>query len=468
MIGVGVLLSGGPRSAALPWMLVPVVGATSVFGTRGVVVVVFAAVATALAATVPASPQEFASAPTYVAATIILIVAVGLYVHALMAVEVNLRHDRVLDPLTGLLNRTTLERRFGELRAQAVVAREPVAMLLIDLDHFKRINDTGGHDAGDAVLREVAYELRRSLRAFEAAYRLGGEEFLVLLPGLDEPRRSSTPSACAGGSRPPGPAASRSPPRSGSAPARETSSCTSGCSSWPTGASTRPSTPAATASSPRRSQLRLRSAWPADGGPRSRGSPYWPRVFTPNVPNLLTLLRILLVPVLVVALLGAFGDTSDLLAAIVFAFASFTDAIDGYIARSREQITTFGKLMDPVADKLLVIAALLALVSLGRLEAWVAMVIIAREFAVTVARMAARSEGVVIPANWWGKAKTAVQVLTIFLLILIDPSPAWVDGLVYVMVAITVISGVDYFFGMRRLLREAEARRAPVRRREAR
>jgi CDP-diacylglycerol--glycerol-3-phosphate 3-phosphatidyltransferase len=91
------------------------------------------------------------------------------------------------------------------------------------------------------------------------------------------------------------------------------------------------------------------------------------------------------------------------------------------------------------------------------------MVIIAREFAVTVARLAARSEGVVIPANWWGKVKTAVQVLTIFLLILFDPSPAWVDALVYCMVGVTVISGVDYFFGMRRLLREAEQRRLHAR-----
>ena len=191
-------------------------------------------------------------------------------------------------------------------------------------------------------------------------------------------------------------------------------------------------------------------------------------MFTLNLPNTLTLLRILLVPVLVVALLGSGGETTDVLAAIVFAVASFTDAIDGYLARSRDAITNFGKLMDPVADKLLIIAALLSLVSLGRLPAWVAMVIIAREFAVTVARMAARGEGVVIPANWWGKVKTAVQVLTIFLLILIDPSPAWVDGLVYLMVAITVVSGIDYFFGMRRLLREAEARRLTARESRAR
>ena len=187
-------------------------------------------------------------------------------------------------------------------------------------------------------------------------------------------------------------------------------------------------------------------------------------MFGLNLPNFLTVLRILLVPVLVVALLaGTGGQASDVLAAVVFAVASFTDAIDGWIARSREQITTFGKLMDPVADKLLVIAALLSLVSLGRLDAWVAMVIIAREFAVTVARLQARSEGVVIAANWWGKAKTLVQMLTIFLLILFDPAPTWVTALVYAMVAVTVISGIDYFFGMRRLLREAEERRAAAR-----
>jgi CDP-diacylglycerol---glycerol-3-phosphate 3-phosphatidyltransferase len=181
-------------------------------------------------------------------------------------------------------------------------------------------------------------------------------------------------------------------------------------------------------------------------------------VFTFNVPNVLTLIRILLVPVLVVALLDQTSD-GDVLAAIVFAIASLTDAIDGYLARSRNAITTFGKLMDPVADKLLIIAALFTLVSLDRVAPWVAMVIVAREFAVTVTRMAVAPSGVVIAANWWGKAKTIVQVLTIFLLIAIDGSPVWLDLLTYAMVAITVISGVDYFFGLRRLLREAEDRR---------
>ena len=182
-------------------------------------------------------------------------------------------------------------------------------------------------------------------------------------------------------------------------------------------------------------------------------------MFALNLPNVLTLLRILLVPVLVVALLNETAN-GDLLAAIVFALASATDAMDGYIARARNAITNFGKLMDPIADKLLVIAALVALVSLDRLAAWVAMVIIARELTVTVTRMHASQHGLVIASNWWGKAKTITQVAAIFFLIAIgDPTPAWVDGLVYGMVAITLVSGVDYFFGLRRVLREAEERR---------
>jgi CDP-diacylglycerol--glycerol-3-phosphate 3-phosphatidyltransferase len=183
-------------------------------------------------------------------------------------------------------------------------------------------------------------------------------------------------------------------------------------------------------------------------------------VFALNLPNVLTLLRILLVPVLVVALLDETAN-GDLLAAIVFALASVTDAMDGYLARTRNAITTFGKLMDPIADKLLIIAALVALVSLHRLAGWVAMVIIARELTVTVTRMQATQHGVVIAASRWGKAKTIVQVAAIFFLIAVgEPSPAWVGGLVYGMVAITIVSGIDYFFGLRRVLREAELRRA--------
>jgi CDP-diacylglycerol--glycerol-3-phosphate 3-phosphatidyltransferase len=170
-----------------------------------------------------------------------------------------------------------------------------------------------------------------------------------------------------------------------------------------------------------------------------------------NVPNALTVIRILLVPVLVVALLEKTSG-GDLLAAIVFVVASVTDAIDGYLARSRNAVTTFGKLMDPIADKLLIIGALVTLVSLNRLEAWVAMVIIAREFAVTVLRAAVGASGTVISASWFGKLKTATQVLMVLVLIVVSrhDRPAWVYAVVYVSVAVTVLSGADYFFGVSR------------------
>jgi CDP-diacylglycerol--glycerol-3-phosphate 3-phosphatidyltransferase len=181
-------------------------------------------------------------------------------------------------------------------------------------------------------------------------------------------------------------------------------------------------------------------------------------VVPPNVPNVLTMLRVLLVPVLVVALLDK-TSSGDLLAAIVFAVASFTDAIDGYLARSRNSITNFGKLMDPLADKLLITAALVALVSLGRLEAWVAMVIIAREMAVTILRMGATQQGVVAGANPLGKLKTVVQVATIIALIASKSRPWWLDLMVYGTVLVTVVSGVDFVFGLRRRLVEAERAR---------
>jgi CDP-diacylglycerol--glycerol-3-phosphate 3-phosphatidyltransferase len=173
-------------------------------------------------------------------------------------------------------------------------------------------------------------------------------------------------------------------------------------------------------------------------------------MFPINVPNILTVIRILLVPVLVVALLE---KTADALAAVVFAVASLTDAIDGYLARSRNWVTTFGKLMDPIADKLLIVAALIALVSLGRLEAWVAMVIIAREFAVTVLRVAiGTQQGSVISASLLGKLKTAIQVAMVIALIAVHGHPVWLWVLIYATVFVTVLSGADYFFGLRRHL----------------
>src|SRR5215210_3260767 len=185
------------------------------------------------------------------------------------------------------------------------------------------------------------------------------------------------------------------------------------------------------------------------------------RVFEPTVPNLLTVLRILLIPVLVAALLSGI-ESGDVVAAIVFVVASFTDALDGWIARRNKDVTTFGKLMDPLADKLLVTSALVSLVSLDRLQAWVAMVIIAREFAVTGLRQLAMEHGEVIHASGWGKFKTAMQIAMVLALIVVEGSPVWVDALVYATVLITIAPAADYFFGLRALFHARQSRPSRV------
>jgi len=188
-------------------------------------------------------------------------------------------------------------------------------------------------------------------------------------------------------------------------------------------------------------------------------------MFPVNLPNVLTVLRIMLVPVVVVSLLGN-SPSGDVLAAAVFALASVTDFVDGYLARSRDSVTPFGTLMDPLADKLLIVAALISLVSLHRLAAWIAMVIIARELAVTMLRIGATHTGVVIGASILGKLKTGVQIATILAIIAVAGHPLWLSVLTYVMVAVTVISGLDYFFGVRRHVqaaREAVDRSAATR-----
>jgi CDP-diacylglycerol---glycerol-3-phosphate 3-phosphatidyltransferase len=178
-------------------------------------------------------------------------------------------------------------------------------------------------------------------------------------------------------------------------------------------------------------------------------------VFPLNLPNALTLVRILLVPVLVVALTVESPGGSTI-AAVVFAVAALTDGLDGYIARSRQSVTTFGKVMDPVADKLMIAAALISLVSLDRVAGWVAMVIIAREFAVSGLRIAAGQQGVVIPASGLGKLKTIVQVVAVLALIAAsDYHAAWVQALVYAMVLVTLVSGADYFLNFRRRIEQA-------------
>jgi CDP-diacylglycerol--glycerol-3-phosphate 3-phosphatidyltransferase len=168
-----------------------------------------------------------------------------------------------------------------------------------------------------------------------------------------------------------------------------------------------------------------------------------------NAPNALTLVRIVLVPVMVAVLLETGGGS--LLAAAVFAVAASTDGLDGYLARSRRSVTKLGKVMDPIADKLLVVAALVVLVGLDRLAAWVAVAIIARELAVSGLRLVAGRQGTVIAASGLGRFKTGSQVVAVLVLIAADdPGAAWVTVLVYAMVAITVLSGVDYFRNYRK------------------
>ena len=163
-----------------------------------------------------------------------------------------------------------------------------------------------------------------------------------------------------------------------------------------------------------------------------------------NAANLLTLGRIVLVPVMIFLLLGE--ETGPLpAAAAVFGIAALTDAADGHIARTRNMITKFGRLADPLADKLLVGAALTTLVVIDRLAIWIALVVLLREVGVTALRWHAARRGVVIAVSALGKAKTGVQMTSIVMLMLVpDPGAAWVDAILLGVVAITVASGLQY------------------------
>jgi CDP-diacylglycerol--glycerol-3-phosphate 3-phosphatidyltransferase len=181
-----------------------------------------------------------------------------------------------------------------------------------------------------------------------------------------------------------------------------------------------------------------------------------------NPPNLLTLARIALVPVMVLLLLADDGGSLPL-AAAVFGIAALTDVADGHVARARNMITRFGRIVDSLADKLLVGAALITLVAIDRLALWIALVIIAREVAVSVLRWYAGTRGIVVAVNRFGKSKAGVQMTSIGLLMLVpDPDAAWVTALLLVVVAITVASGLQYFLTYARLAAAAPAGVAPV------
>jgi diguanylate cyclase (GGDEF)-like protein len=184
VLAVGAVLSGGEDSPALPWLILPV--ATSAARFRPQVVVVGAAITAAVmcGVSVAVDAQAVADDPRRLISAVTLLVGITAITNMLTAGELEHRDRAVLDPLTGLLNRTSLDSRAVEIEQQARLTGGPVSLVLLDLDRFKRVNDTYGHERGDAVLRDVAYELRKSLRSFELIYRIGGEEFLVLLPGV--------------------------------------------------------------------------------------------------------------------------------------------------------------------------------------------------------------------------------------------------------------------------------------------
>lgn len=170
-----------------------------------------------------------------------------------------------------------------------------------------------------------------------------------------------------------------------------------------------------------------------------------------NLPNKLTLLRILLIPILVYFLLlrTDYAFTASLTSLIIFIIASITDAADGYFARKNNQVTNFGKIADPLADKLLICSALIAFVSLGLISPWPVIIIIGREFAVTGLRVIAASEGTIIPASIWGKLKTITQIIAVIVLLLhphLFAFPAYLPiALIWLAAVITFYSGYRYF-----------------------
>ncbi|MDR3255848.1 MAG: CDP-diacylglycerol--glycerol-3-phosphate 3-phosphatidyltransferase [Synergistaceae bacterium] len=167
-----------------------------------------------------------------------------------------------------------------------------------------------------------------------------------------------------------------------------------------------------------------------------------------NLPNLLSMSRVFLTPFVIafLAVRGQFGtlygfDVCDILAGVVFIAASITDAADGYIARKRKIVTNLGKFIDPLADKILVVAALISLVQLRRIEAWMVVVIVSREFIVSGIRMVAAVEGVVIHASAGGKIKTVSQIIAIVMMIFNIP---YALPVMWIAMLLTVWSGWDY------------------------
>lgn len=176
-----------------------------------------------------------------------------------------------------------------------------------------------------------------------------------------------------------------------------------------------------------------------------------------NLANKITIFRVLLVPIFILVLYLEIRY-NNFIAALIFVIASLTDTLDGYIARSKNMITNFGKFVDPLADKILVSAALISLVEMGKIPAWVVIIIIAREFLISGFRIIAASEGITIAASPLGKIKTITQLIAIILL-LINNFPFYLINipvdmiLLYISLFFTVLSGIDYIYKNRSALK---------------
>lgn len=175
-----------------------------------------------------------------------------------------------------------------------------------------------------------------------------------------------------------------------------------------------------------------------------------------NLPNKLTILRVILIPVFLLVLFLAPAPLNRYIAVAIFIIASLTDMLDGKIARKYNLVTNFGKFMDPLADKLLVMSALVSMVALKDLAAWVVIIILAREFAITGFRTLAMEANIVMAASWWGKVKTTVQMMMVVVVLLHLPF-AYMRTLEMILIGLavffTILSGVDYIVKNKQVLK---------------
>jgi len=184
MIAAAALVTDAPVTVSTILFALPVVTLSTRFSARGVVAGVGITLILLVAVSLLADRQAIDDYPPILIMQIALIMGIAILSTALMGSDLQYREASVVDPLTGLLNRKALENRVHELSHQSQTADAPIGLISCDLDHFKRVNDTAGHPTGDVVLQQVAGVIRDELRAFELAYRIGGEEFLILIPGL--------------------------------------------------------------------------------------------------------------------------------------------------------------------------------------------------------------------------------------------------------------------------------------------